>query len=191
MKFKKYEKRRQKLIANSVKGNTVLDIGHAQMPNEYLSNFHSIGYDKNKPKNKTNAYKKHIQGDISEITKKLANQKFDTIICAELLEHLENPYQFLRELHTLLKKEGALIISTPNPLGFPILFFELFQNKKRFYSNDHTYYFLPRWVERLLDLTGYKLEQIKPVGIWCGFFFIACAIKSLSYQLIYIAEKID
>jgi SAM-dependent methyltransferase len=191
MKFKKYEKRRQKLISNSVKANDVLDIGHAQMPNEYLKIFHTIGYDKNTPKNESNAYKKNIQGDISEITKKLANKKFDTIICAELLEHLENPYQFLREIHSLLKKDGELIISTPNPLGFPILFFELFQNKKRFYSNDHTYYFLPRWVERLLDLTGYKLEQIKPVGIWCGFFFIACAIKSLSYQLIYIAEKID
>jgi SAM-dependent methyltransferase len=189
MKLKKYEKRRQKLISNSVKANDVLDIGHAQMPNEYLKIFHTIGYDKNTPKNESNAYKKNIQGDISEITKKLANKKFDTIICAELLEHLENPYQFLREIHSLLKKDGELIISTPNPLGFPILFFELFQNKKRFYSKDHTYYFLPRWVERILELTGYKIKEIKPVGIWCGFFLIACNLKSLSYQLIYIAEK--
>ena len=151
--------------------------------------FNCIGYDIDKLKNNIEIYSKQILGDIKDIKKKFRNRKFDSIICGELIEHLENPYQFLYDLKFLLKDNGRLIISTPNPLGFPIIIFELFRNKKFFYTKDHYYYFLPRWVERLLDFTGYQILEIKPVGLWFGFFFIPWSPKSLSYQLIYVAKK--
>ncbi|MFA6461383.1 MAG: methyltransferase domain-containing protein [Candidatus Woesearchaeota archaeon] len=42
------------------------------------------------------------------------DQEFDMITVIEVIEHLENPWAFVRELHRLVKKEGTLIITTPN-----------------------------------------------------------------------------
>jgi 2-polyprenyl-3-methyl-5-hydroxy-6-metoxy-1,4-benzoquinol methylase len=39
---------------------------------------------------------------------------FDTVIAAEVIEHLENPRSMARELYRLLKPGGVAIISTPN-----------------------------------------------------------------------------
>jgi len=40
--------------------------------------------------------------------------KFDVIICAEVIEHLENPRATFRTFSRLLKSGGALVLTTPN-----------------------------------------------------------------------------
>lgn len=42
------------------------------------------------------------------------DKTFDCVIAGEVLEHLINPYNAVREFHRVLKKEGVLIISVPN-----------------------------------------------------------------------------
>lgn len=41
-------------------------------------------------------------------------EPFDTVICCETIEHLENPRATMRLCHRLLKPGGRLILSTPN-----------------------------------------------------------------------------
>jgi 2-polyprenyl-3-methyl-5-hydroxy-6-metoxy-1,4-benzoquinol methylase len=186
----KYEQRRLFLIANLVRGNNVLDIGYASLPNPHLTKFSCTGYDLVKPINPS-GYHKESQGDVKDIKKILRNKKFDTIICGELIEHLENPYQFLRDIHTLLEKSGLIIISTPNPLSFPVIFFEILQNKRFYFTESHKYYFLPRWVERMLNQSGYQLVKKKAIGIWLPFVTLPYCPKICSYQLIYVGQKIE
>lgn len=40
---------------------------------------------------------------------------FDVILCSEVIEHIENPWAFTRNLRTLGKTGCHLILSTPNP----------------------------------------------------------------------------
>jgi 2-polyprenyl-3-methyl-5-hydroxy-6-metoxy-1,4-benzoquinol methylase len=40
--------------------------------------------------------------------------KFDFVVSSEVIEHLENPRAYIRELSNLLKENGKLIITTPN-----------------------------------------------------------------------------
>ncbi len=40
---------------------------------------------------------------------------FDALTSIEVIEHLENPYHFLRECARILRPGGVLIVSTPNP----------------------------------------------------------------------------
>jgi SAM-dependent methyltransferase len=42
------------------------------------------------------------------------DQSFDVAMAVEILEHLENPRSFLRELWRVLKPGGTAIVSTPN-----------------------------------------------------------------------------
>ncbi len=44
----------------------------------------------------------------------LAAATFDSIIAAEVIEHLENPREVAREWYRLLKPGGQLLLSTPN-----------------------------------------------------------------------------
>jgi 2-polyprenyl-3-methyl-5-hydroxy-6-metoxy-1,4-benzoquinol methylase len=39
---------------------------------------------------------------------------FDTIVCIEVIEHLENPRAVFREFHRVLRPGGAVILTTPN-----------------------------------------------------------------------------
>jgi SAM-dependent methyltransferase len=47
----------------------------------------------------------------------LEDESFDYIACLEGIEHLENPLQFSRECHRILKWNGRIILSTPNILN--------------------------------------------------------------------------
>lgn len=49
--------------------------------------------------------------------------KFDFVICFEVIEHLEDPLQFLKTISEYLKPNGTLVISTPNYKKFPWLCF--------------------------------------------------------------------
>ena len=42
---------------------------------------------------------------------------FDYVVCLEGLEHLENPFRFVRECHRVLRWGGQLVLSTPNILN--------------------------------------------------------------------------
>jgi glycosyltransferase involved in cell wall biosynthesis/SAM-dependent methyltransferase len=47
---------------------------------------------------------------------------FDTILCCELLEHLEkDPMHLMSEIHRVLKQHGTLVITTPNAVSLRAL----------------------------------------------------------------------
>jgi len=51
------------------------------------------------------------QGDLSTLRD---DEQFDTIFAFEVIEHLESPAAFLRELVAHLKPDGRLVMTTPN-----------------------------------------------------------------------------
>lgn len=46
-------------------------------------------------------------------TNTIPDETFDVIICTEVLEHVNNPFDAVREMHRLLKPGGRIYISTP------------------------------------------------------------------------------
>ena len=53
---------------------------------------------------------------IADMNKPLPfnNNSVDCVVSIDGIEHLENPFQFIREANKVLKKNGTIIISTPN-----------------------------------------------------------------------------
>lgn len=62
------------------------------------------------------ANKKGIRAKVADLSKEIPfeDNYFDLIIANELIEHLVNPDLFLRECNRVLKKDGAILIATPN-----------------------------------------------------------------------------
>lgn len=52
-------------------------------------------------------------GDIEKGSYFFKNQQFDSIVCLNVLEHIEDDDVALKNLHKLLKKEGKLILLVP------------------------------------------------------------------------------
>ncbi|MBN2213564.1 MAG: class I SAM-dependent methyltransferase [Bacteroidales bacterium] len=58
----------------------------------------------------------HKRFYIADMNKPLpfADSEFDAVVCIDGIEHIENPFAFIRECNRILKTDGKLIISTPN-----------------------------------------------------------------------------
>ena len=39
---------------------------------------------------------------------------FDAVVCIDGIEHIERPFDFIRETHRILREEGVFLLSTPN-----------------------------------------------------------------------------
>ena len=58
-----------------------------------------------------------VQGDLHDL--QLADDSFDVIVCFETIEHLENAERALAEFRRVLRPDGLLLVSSPNPDVYP------------------------------------------------------------------------
>jgi SAM-dependent methyltransferase len=79
----------------------------------------------------------HVAADLNRGFP-FADGTFDAVVALEIIEHLENPNLFLREVRRVLKRGGRAVLSTPNILclrsRFRFLFsgeFHLFYDLKK------------------------------------------------------------
>ena len=80
-------------------------------------------------------------------------QQFDVIIAGELIEHLENPGQFLHNMRRHLSKDGVLFLSTPNPF-YAKQTWQIWRHFKPRVHESHTCWFDPITLSHLLQRTG-------------------------------------
>ena len=180
----RYERIRLAKMAGLVSGRRILDVGYARRPNETLleGGRHVTGLDLRESATPS-GYQVEIVGDVFDVGT-VAPGPYDTIVAAEFIEHVEQPFDLIRTLRDQLADDGQLIISTPNPLSFPVVAFELIRDRRRFYSPAHRYYFAPRWVEKILTDCDMTVTDVVSVGLWP--YALPCPV-GLSYQVIYVA----
>jgi 2-polyprenyl-3-methyl-5-hydroxy-6-metoxy-1,4-benzoquinol methylase len=68
------------------------------------------------------ALDRFIIGDIEKLTLDFAEESFDVILCGDVLEHLNDPWNRVKELSRYLKPNGLFIASIPNVREFKTLF---------------------------------------------------------------------
>ncbi|EDP5630299.1 methyltransferase domain-containing protein, partial [Campylobacter jejuni] len=91
---------------------------------------------------------KYIQSFFDEKIKIKIDKKIDFIIFRHLLEHIENPREFLINVVNMLSEQGKIYIEVPNAQ-------EIFDNG-RFYEffHDHVCYFQPNTLINILNELG-------------------------------------
>ena len=82
--------------------------------------------------------------------------EYDCVVCLELLEHLPAPLTLLGELRRVLRAEGRLVVSVPNPYSWVELYRELLRRPD---PEGHLNAFTTPVMENLLALAGFRLER--------------------------------
>jgi len=82
---------------------------------------------------------------------------YDLITLWGVLEHLNNPNSMLRTVHSLLRKEGLLLLFVPNGHS-------LVMRLTRYYNSTvsgraHLWYFTPRTIGRILEKNDFKKKE--------------------------------
>jgi len=60
-------------------------------------------------------------GDAEEIITTLEDERYDAILCLDVLEHLVDPWKFVAQLSRVLKTGGVIIASIPNLRTFKVI----------------------------------------------------------------------
>jgi 2-polyprenyl-3-methyl-5-hydroxy-6-metoxy-1,4-benzoquinol methylase len=85
----------------------------------------------------------------------LGNAEFDAVSIVEVIEHLENPRHIFRQIKSLLKKGGVVLLTTPNASGLYSRLRFFFTGQMAMF-NDDCY----RGSGHITPMTAWQLEKI-------------------------------
>ena len=150
----------------------VLDLGCGD--GDFALRLNELGYeviagdiDRNRFK-----YHKEIEFKSCDITKEMpfTDNYFDYVLMLEVVEHLRNPYVVISEINRIIKKNGFLILSTPNILSL--------KSRLRFMSEGAYEYFREPPMDQIsnpkesifnLHLVPYRYHELEYLLSACGF----------------------
>lgn len=94
---------------------------------------------------------------VDDVTSLSGQQResFDAVVSFETIEHLKDPFAFLKRLQELLKPQGVLILSTPNQWG-----------KTRDHYLDYDYPMLIDHVSRYFSIEATYVQNSGCADLW-------------------------
>ena len=96
------------------------------------------------------------QVDVSNEALPFKNQSLDFVIILETLEHLKSPQAAIEEIQRVLKKDGIMLASIPNPRNMHKLMYPCLFNLRNF--------------KKFLKNNKFRIEQITSYGICPPFY---------------------
>lgn len=108
----------------------------------------------------------YIVGNIEEITLPYPEEYFDVVICADVLEHLVDPWTTIKKLKKHLKKDGLFIASIPNIRNYKVLFDIVLRGDFKYVDagildKTHLRFFCKKNIIEMFDQANMKMIEIK------------------------------
>ena len=83
------------------------------------------------------------------------DDSFEAVSLVEVIEHVENPTQVLREIYRVLEKDGILYLTTPNPSHLSH-FFRHLRNKRMVIHCDHLHTWYWEMLAWMIHNVGFR-----------------------------------
>lgn len=180
---------RREILKHSDKNkpSKLLDVGCSQLDFSKTSNtIESFGIDIKHSAQYDSLHFKQCNLDKEKIP--YSDSYFDFVIAGEIIEHVKRPFEVIEEIARVLKDNGYLFLSTPNPHYYLEILKELFGIKK-VDDVEHLNLFSRIHIIAYLEKNGFSIIEIKRYKFWIP--FIKLMILSLhtppllNYQTIY------
>lgn len=182
----KSDKLRFKKISKFMDKGSILDIGSTE------GNLHKFILEKFNNKNVFSLdIKNNADFSMDLDHPKNISKKFDMIIAGEIIEHVESPINFLRYCKLLLKKNGKLILTTPNAIGLQYILNPSWCVDYEDYRGHSQAYTLPMLVKNFSEL-GFKVihsEYINAFWISNPLEYFSLIFKKFRPDLMVVAVK--
>lgn len=161
------DKRRRDIIVDLVEGNLLLEIGCAEgfmtrelteKASQIIASDIALSYLKRAKVKVPDASFARL--DIHNIP--FGDNIFDTVVCAEVLEHALSPFRALEEMHRVLKPSGFLIISVPNDMTPARILSHILGRKDSLvgFVGAHMNFYDSGSLSQILEVAGFALKVI-------------------------------
>ena len=105
-----------------------------------------------------------VEGNVEEINLPFEIEYFDCIVCADILEHLIDPWSMVGKLKKFLKPKGAIVASIPN-VAFHRIIRGLLKGKWQYadagiLDRTHLRFFTLQGIKELFLMNGMAIERI-------------------------------
>jgi glycosyltransferase involved in cell wall biosynthesis/2-polyprenyl-3-methyl-5-hydroxy-6-metoxy-1,4-benzoquinol methylase len=103
--------------------------------------------------------------DYTTLSEILPDEKFDVAIFGDVLEHLRNPWDVLREVRNILTEDGFVVASIPN-IAHGAVRLALLNGKFQYeplglLDNTHLRFFTHKTVVELFEESGYDVDEVR------------------------------
>lgn len=154
--------------------SVVLDVGCAcgdfgvLLKKEKNSTIFGLEYDKDSCKiaTDTGVYQEVIQFDLETLTNdsfQNYNNKFDYIVCNDILEHLRDPEKTIKILKKFLKTSGVIIASIPNiahaSIKSNLLLNDFTYTPYGLLDETHVHFFTYKSIANMFASAGFSIER--------------------------------
>jgi 2-polyprenyl-3-methyl-5-hydroxy-6-metoxy-1,4-benzoquinol methylase len=107
------------------------------------------------------------EGAVETVFEAIPWGSYDLIVMADVLEHLADPWQVLRELHTHTSENANLLISVPNVRHYSVIFPLLFSGHFEYQDvgimdRTHLHFYTRLSLLKILSDTGWKVQKVRP-----------------------------
>jgi 2-polyprenyl-3-methyl-5-hydroxy-6-metoxy-1,4-benzoquinol methylase len=115
------------------------------------------------------ALEQYISADLNApqptLRRELGDRKFDRVLLLDLLEHLLDPENLLREVRPTLKENGRLIVSLPNVANITVrvalLFGRFTYTDRGILDRTHLHLYTRRTARALLENAGWEILEAR------------------------------
>ena len=96
-------------------------------------------------------------GTLEEFSLEERRERYDVVVMANLLGHLEGPDKAVAKCFELLRPGGFLVIQTPNLDNFFLSLPSAWQGHWRYFISTYFWYFNTSGLQKLFERTGFEL----------------------------------
>jgi SAM-dependent methyltransferase len=106
-----------------------------------------------------------LQVDLDREPIPWSGPSFGAVVLADVLEHLQEPYQLLAQCHKLLADDGSLIVSVPNvahwTVRLPLLLGRFTYRRRGILDRSHLRFYTLSSIRRELEAAGFRVDRVE------------------------------